>query len=259
MTTYPRLIYDNLWRKGGNAIASIPPADPQHPVSDTQIDTKSMYWKSSDKDVVTQYIPMDLKAGTRSINFVAILGHNIPEGEGQNITVEEDNDSDFGSITAETDAFTWQEDNIFEFLATPLTERYIRVKLVKTGGFATAPKIATILCGSFVEFNRRPQKGYTLGKDDITEIEESDSRVIFAQEKDPLNEYRYMFEALNNATEGEILLFLEECRKNRGFVWCTDYSAANTSSIFVRNTEIIYPLFQYPGVWSWEIAMREIV
>jgi len=261
MTTYPRLIYDNLWRKGGNAIASTPPADPQHPLSDTMIDTLSMFWKSSDKDVVTQYIPMDLKAGTRSINFVAILGHNIIEAEGQNITVEEDNDSDFGSITAETDAFTWQEDNIFQFLATPLTERYIRVKLVKTGGgsWDAAPKIATILCGSFVEFNRRPQKGYTLGKEDITEIEETDSRVIFAQEKDPLNEYRYIFEALNNEAKTAILAFLEECRMNRAFVWCTDYAAANTSSIFVRNTEIIYPVFQYPNVWNWEIAMREII
>jgi len=257
MTIYPRLIYNNLWRKGTAAV-STPAADPQHPVSDTQIDTLSMFWKSSNKTTTPHYIPMDLGAGAHSINFVAILGHNIPEAE-STITVEEDNNSDVGSITAETAEFTWQAGNIFQFLAIPLTERYMRVKLVNGGGFTTAPQIATILFGSYSEFNRRPQKGYILGKEDISEIEETDSRVIFAQEKDTLNEYRYMFEALNNATEAVILAFLEECRKNRGFVWCTDYSAANTSSLFVRNTEIIYPVFQYPNFWNWEVVMREIV
>lgn len=259
MTTYPRLIYNNLWRKGGNALAASPPADPQHPVSDTQIDTKSMYFKASLKTSPCT-IPMDLKAGTRSINFIAILGHTIPDGV--TIKFQEDTAWNFPSPT-DTPNFTWAATNIFKFLATPLTERFVRLHLTNGGSdFATEPKVATILCGSYVEFNRRPIKGYRLGKQDITQIEESDSRVIFAQEKDPLDEYRYTFEALNNATQTAILAFLEECRKNRAFVWCPDHSTialTNTSSIFVRNIEILYPVFQYPNVWSWEIAMREIV
>jgi len=227
MTTYPRLIYNNLWRKGGNALVSSPVADPQHPVSDTQIDTKSMYFKASAKTSPCT-IPMKLEDGTRSIDFIAILG--------------------------------WAATNIFEFLATPLTEQYVRLHLTDGGSdFATEPKVATILCGSYVKFNRRPQKGYTLGKEDVTEIEETDSRVIFAQEKDPLNEYRYMFEALDNGAKTAILAFLEECRINRAFVWCIDHTAPNTNSVFVRNSEIIYPVFQYPNVWSWEVAMREII
>jgi len=253
MTTYPRLIYDNLWRKG-TALPADPVADPQHPVCDTQMDTKSMFFKAS-ATTSPCYIPLDLGTGAGAINFLAILGHNLPSGT--TVTLEHDDDGDtFPSAISVPIAYNAL--NIFQFF-TAFTERYVRVKFLKGGGFGSAPQVATILCGSFVEFNRRPQKGYTLGKEDITEIEETDSRVIFAQEKDPLNEYRYMFEALNNETKTAILAFLEECRINRGFVWCTDYEAANTSSIFVRNTEIIYPVFQYPDVWNWEIAMREIV
>lgn len=257
MTTYPRLIYDNFWRKGGNALAASPTADPQHPVSDTQIDTKSMYFKASAKTSPCT-IPMDLGAGTRSINFIAILGHNIPNGV--TIKFQEDDDGDTFPSPTDTPNFTWQATNIFEFLATPLTERYVRLHLTNGGSdFATEPQIATILCGKYVEFNRRPIKGYTLGKEDITEIEESDSRVIFAQEKAVLDEYRYMFEGLDDTTKTAILAFLEECRKNRAFVWCTNYKNPNSNSNFVRNSEIIYPVFQYPNFWNWELAMKEIV
>ncbi|GAH33714.1 unnamed protein product, partial [marine sediment metagenome] len=97
MATKPRLIYDNLWRKG-TAMPSDPVADPQHPVSDTQIDTKSMYWKSSDKTVLTQLIPMNLGEGAGDINFIAILGHNIPNGT--TITLEHADNSGFdGSVS----------------------------------------------------------------------------------------------------------------------------------------------------------------
>jgi len=255
-----RLIYDNLWRKGGNAIASTPPADPQHPVSDTQIDTLSMFWKSSDKAVETQLIPMDLGEGTININFIAILGHNIPEAEGQNITVEEDNDSNFGSITAETDAFTWAEDNIFEFLATPLTERYIQVKIVRTGGgeFTTKPQIATILCGSYLEFNRRFAPEYEIGEEDFSEMEYSDSQVLFSQEKETLNIRRYSYQALNDTSKDHILAMFKECKTIKAFAVCLDHTAPNTNTLWVKNAELNSPVCR-KGAWYWEMAIKEII
>lgn len=258
MTIYPRLIYDNLWRKGGNSLPSDPTADPQHPVSDTQIDTLSMFWKSSDKDQATQHIEMDLKAGTRSINFIAILGHNIPEGEAGDITFEEADADTFAGAVATT-KFTWSANNMFKFLDTPLTKQFVRLVLVNGGLFATAPQVATILCGSYTEFNRRPLKGYIPGKDDVSGIEESDARVVFAQERPLLDEHKYKFEALDDTTEAVILLFLEECGKTKGFVWCMDHALPNANSYFVRNSEIINPEYQYPDVWKWTISMKEIV
>lgn len=255
-----RLIYNNLWRKGGNGIASTPPAEAQHPVSDTQIDTKSMFWRSSDKAVETQLIPMDLGEGTININFIAILGHNILTGEGQNITVQEDNNSNFGSIEAETDAFTYQEHNIFQFLATPLTERYIQVKIVRTGGgeFTTKPQIATILCGKYAELNRRFAPEYEIGEEDFSEMEYSDSQVLFAQERETLNIRRYSYQALNNASVTEILAMFKECKSIKAFAFCHDYSNPNSNTLWVRNAELNSPVCRN-GVWYWEMAIKEII
>jgi len=250
-----RLIYNNLWRKGGNALVSDPVADPQHPVSDTQIDTMSMYWKSSDKDIATQYIPMKLEAGTRSIDFIAILGHNIPDGT--TITFEEDTAWNFPTPTP-TAEFTWQATNIFKFLDTPLTEQWVRLKLVKAGGFDLAPQVATILCGEYAELNRRFAPEYEIGEEDFSEFEYSDSQVLFAQEKDSLNIRRYSYQALNTTSITEILAMLKECKTIKAFAVCLDHTAPNTNTLWVRNSELNAPVCRN-GVWYWEIAMREII
>jgi len=252
-----RLIYNNLWRKGGNALVSTPVADPQHPVSDTQIDTPSMYWKSSDKDIVTQYVPMDLKAGTRSINFIAILGHNIIEGEAGDITFEEADADTFVGPTP-TSKFTWQANNMFKFLATPLTKQFVRLVLVNGGGFTTAPQVATILCGSYSELNRRFAPEYEIGEEDFSEMEYSDSQVLFAQEKDTLNIRHYSYQALNDASASVILAMFKECKTIKAFAVCLDHTAPNTNTLWVRNSELNPPVCRN-GVWYWDMAIMEIV
>jgi len=196
MGSKTRLIYDNLWRKGGNALPSDPVAEPQHPVSDTQIDTLSMYWESSDKTTTPTHIEMDLKAGTRSINFIAILGHNIPEGEAGDITFEEADADTFAGAVA-TSKFTWQSNNMFKFLSTPLTKQYVRLVLVNGGGFTAKPQVATILCGNYLEFNRRFAPEYEIGEEDFSEMEYSDSQVLFSQQRETLNVRRYSYQALH--------------------------------------------------------------
>jgi len=255
MTTYPRLIYDNFWRKG-TALPADPVADPQHPAYDSQMDTKSMYFQSSTL-VHPSLLPMDL-GGVKEVDFVAVLGHNFAD-IGSSLTLQfqlasnSAFDADLEIITLE-----YAADNMFKFFTT-YSRQFARLRIERGSNFTAKPKVGTIFCGKYVELNRRPQKGYTPGKDDITEIEESDSRVIFAQEKDPLDEYRYTFKYLNDAIGAEILLFLDECRKNRAFVWCKDHTAPNTNSVFVRNTEMNPPVFDYPKNWDWKIAMREII
>ena len=254
MIIYPRLIYDNFWRKG--TALTLSSEDPKHPLTDTQIDTLSMYWKAGDL-VAPATLPNNL--GAKEVDFVAILGHNFADiGSGVTIYFEGDDDDTFATGNLVTKTIAYNATNIFQFF-TAFTRSHVQLRLEKAAGnFDTHPQVAAILCGKYTELNRRPQKGYTLGKDDITEIEESDSRVIFAQERTPLNEYRYIFEALDDTTKTAVLAFLEECRKNRGFVWCADYTAANANSFWVRNSEIVHPVFQYPNFWNWEISMREI-
>jgi len=249
-----RLIYDNLWRKG-TALTADPIADPQHPVSDTQIDSLSMFFKASAKTSPCT-VPVDLGAGTIDIDFIAILGHNIPNGV--TIKFQEDTVSNFAHPT-DTPAFTWQANNIFEFLATPLTEQYVQLHLTDGGSdFAAEPQIATILCGKYAELNRRFAPEYEIGEEDFSEFEYSDSQVLFAQEKETLNIRRYSYQALNTASKDDILAMFKECKTIKAFAFCHDYTAPNLNTLWVRNSELNSPVCRN-GVWYWEMAIVEIV
>lgn len=249
----PRIIYNNLWRKG-TAIASTPVADPQHPVSDTQIDTLSMFWKSSDKTVVTQYIPMNLKAGAGAVDFIAILGHNIDSDA--TITFQHDDNAGFG--TPIDIPITYYAANIFQFF-TAFTEQYVRLKLVKGGGFTNAPQIGTIVCGSYFELSKTVGLSYEEGYEDFSELESSDSQVLFAQEKEIIEVRSLPFRGLDDATRANILLFFNECGIHKAFVICFDSSAANTNSYWVVNTEMTPPRYQQNDCWHWQLTTRELI
>lgn len=247
----PRLIYDNLWRKG--TIGTPSSEDPNHPATDTQIDTREMYFKASSKASPCT-VPCDL-GSARTVNSVAILSHNF---EASGVTIKfEGADDDAFTTNPVTRTLVYNATDIFRYFS-PMTKRHVRVNLEKGTNFTDYPQFAVVVCGEYSELNRRPIKGHTPGRDDITEIEESDSRVIFAQEKAILETDRYIFQALDDTTKDLILAFLKECGIHKAFVWCTDYTSANASSFWVRNSEIINPVFQYPNVWNWEIMMKEI-
>ena len=253
MIIYPRLIYDNFWRKGTMLTPSS--EDAKHPATDTQIDTLSMYWKAAVKNEAVT-LPNNL-GEEREINSVAILGHNI-ESSGVVIALEGADDAAFAGSDLVTRILTYNATNIFQYF-TAFTKSHVRLRLTKAGGdFTDYPQVATIQCGNYSEFNRRPISGHTPGKDDITEISESDARAVFAQEKVILDTNRYIFEGLDDVTKDIILALLEECGVHKAFIWCTDYSAANTSSLWVRNPELISPVFQSPNFWNWEIMMKEV-
>lgn len=253
MTTKPRLIYDNLWRKG-TAMPSDPVADPQHPVSDTQIDTKSMYWKSSDKAITPTYIEMNLGAGAGAIDFVAILGHNIPSGT--TVTLEHDDNADFSSPTSIP--VTYYATNMHQFF-TAFTEQWVRVKLVKAGGFASAPQVATILCGSYFEPDRNFVVPYLQGIEDYSEIELSDSVILFGQEKPRLKTWLLPFRGLDDASKVKALALMDECGIHRAFVIVFDSDNPNTDSHLVRLEELVSPENQHVEYWNWEMAIKEIL
>lgn len=249
----PRIIYDNLWRKG-NAMPSVPVADPQHPVSDTQIDTPSMFWRSSDKTVINQLIPMNLGAGAGAINFVAILGHNIDSDA--TITLEHANNVGFAGLT--TIAITSYATNIFQFF-TAFTEQWVRLRLFKAAGFTNIPQIGAIVCGSYFELNKTVGLNYEEGYEDFSELEYSDSQVIFTQEKEIIETRSLPFRGLDDATRADILLFFNECGIHKAFVICFDPTAANTNSYWLVNTEMVSPRYQQNDCWHWQLNTREVI
>lgn len=251
------LIYDNLWRKG-TALTASPAAEPQHPVSDTQIDTLSMFFRASAATTPCT-IPIDQGATPGAIDFVAILGHNIDSDA--TITLEGDDadsfDSDAGN-PQESRAIVYNATNIFQFVTT-FTKRYVRIQLVSSNGaFSAAPQIATILCGSYAEFNRRFAPEYEVGEEDFSELEYSDSQVLFSQEKETLNIRRYSYQALKATSKDVILAMFKECKTIKAFAVCLDHTAPNTNTLWVRNSELNAPLCRN-GVWYWEMAITEII
>jgi len=254
-----RLIYDNLWRKSTMGTVGADPRDSsensQHPATDTQIDTLSMYWKASENEN-TVTIPIDQGATPGAIDFVAILGHNI-EATGVVITIEGADDNVFtGGF--ESQVIVYNATNIFQFL-TSFTKQYVRIKLVRAAGvFPTLPQIATIFCGSYLEFNRRFAPEYEIGEEDFSEFEYSDSQVLFAQEKDALNVRRYSYQALNTASVNEIFAMFKECKTIKAFAFCHDYSDPNSNTLWVRNAELNSPVCRN-GVWYWDMAIKEII
>jgi len=248
-----RLIYNNLWRKG-TAIASTPVADPQHPVSDTQIDTPSMFWKSSNMATTPTLIPMDLGAGAGAIDFLMILGHNIEVGT--TITLEHANNAGFAGFASI--AITHNATNIFQFFTT-FTDQWVRLRLVKAGGWATAPQVGAILCGSYFELNKTVGLNYEEGHEDFSELEYSDSQILFSQEKEIIEVRSLPFRGLDDATRANILLFFNECGIHKAFVICFDSTAANTNSYWVVNTEIVSPRYQQNDCWHWQLNTKEVI
>jgi len=249
-----RLIYKNLWRVG-TALTPSPVADPQHPLTDTQIDTKSMYFKSS---ALTHpsLLPMNL-GGIKEVNFVAVLGHNFADiGADLTLQFQLASNATFDA-DLETIALTYNADNIFQFF-TAYTRQYVRLRIERAINFAVHPQVGTILCGKYSELNRRFAPEYEVGEEDFSEVEFGDSQVLFAQEKDTLNIRRYSYQALNGASINEIHSMFKECKTIKAFVFCLDYSDPNSNSLWVRNSELNSPVCRN-GVWYWEMAIEEVI
>lgn len=256
MGAKPRIIYDNLWRKGTALVAS-PIADPQHPSSDTQLDTLSMFFKASAATTPCT-IPVDQGAAPGAIDFIAIIAHNIDSDA--TITLEGDDADAFNSDGGNPQVvrtLTYNATNIFEFV-TAFTKQYVRIQLVSgNGNFSAAPQIATILCGNYVELNRRFAPEYEVGEEDFSVTEYGESQVLFAQEKETLNIRQYTYQALNTASITEIQAMFKECKTIKAFAFCHDSSDPNSNTLWVRNSELNSPVCRN-SVWYWTMTIKEV-
>jgi len=249
-----RFIYNNLWRTGTMLTPSS--ENPQHPATDTQIDTLSMFYRASSKSSPCT-IPNNL-GSEKEINFVAILAHNI-ESSGVVITFEGDNVSTFDSGDFVSRTITYNATNIFEFF-TAFTRQYVRLKLVKgAGDFTNYPQVATILCGSYFEPNCNFDWRYVEGDVDPSKISYSDSMVVFAQEKDEIFRGEYFFASLSDIAVVSVQELITLCGIHKAFVICFDYENANTESRWVRLLEVSQPDAIFHNIWSWSCPIEEVI
>lgn len=248
----PRIIYKNRWKEGTMLTPSS--QDPQHPATDTQIDSKSMFYKASSKTSPCN-LPNDLGAAYE-IDFVAILAHNI-EPSGVTIKFQGADNAAFDSGLV-TRTLTHNAVNIFEFISA-FTKRYVRLRLEKATDFTDYPLVATILCSKHFELNRSERPGYGWGPEDPSVVEEGDSGVAFVCEKPRMKVGSFPFVGINDAVRAEILSFLDEAGVHSAFVLCFNYADPNNESVWVRNSEAVIPRWDgTSNSWIWELRVREV-
>lgn len=246
-----RFIYNNRWRKGTMLTPSS--EDPKHLATDTQIDTKEMYFKASSKSSPCN-VPNDL--GTAyEINSVAIIDHNF-ESSGVTIKFQGATNSAFTTGIV-TETLTYNATDIFKFF-TPWTRQYVRVRLEKGTDFTDYPQFATVVCGKYFEPNIDYVKGYAPGIEDPSEINFSDDMVLYAREKPVLKTWHLPYWSLDDASKAEIMLMMAECGKKKALVVVFDKALPNSDSHLVRIEDASSPEFQFISLWNWDLLIKEV-
>ena len=249
-----RFIYNNRWRNGTIG-ATLTSENPQHPATDTQIDTKTMFWRSTNDTDDPTLLPCDLGA-EYDIDFVSLLGHNIPDTA--TIYFEGADDEDFSGGDLETIELVHNADNIFQFI-TSFKKQWVRIRITTPGNDDNYIQIATVICGKYFEPNCNFDWKYTEGDIDPSEISYSDSMVIFVQEKDEIFRGKYLFASLDDTAVVSVQELITLCGIHKAFIICFDYTSPNTQSRWVRLSGISRPKHVFYNIWSWDCPIEEII
>ena len=247
-----RFIY-NRWRNGTIG-ATLTSEKPQHPATDTQIDTKTMFWRSVNDTVDPTVLPCDL-GDEYDIDFVALLGHNIPDSS--QIYFEGADNEDFEGDDLETIELDHNATDIFQFF-TSFKKQWVQVKIETPDNDDNYIEIANVICGKYFEPNCNFDWRYPEGDVDPSEISYSDSMVVFAQEKDGIFRGEYLFDSLTDTAVASVQELITLCGIHKAFVMCFDSANANTQSRWVRLLEVSRPEAIFHDIWSWSCPIEEV-
>jgi hypothetical protein len=202
----------------------------------------------------TETIDIDLGVA-QDYNFVALQNHNIPSTATE-IKVQGADDSAF-TTNLVTDSLTWASGNIYAFLGTLRTKRYIRVKITAIDSGTAYIQIGPVFVGKYFEPDRTFTIGYSEGYQDESEVTRSDSMVISATERPPFKVRRVRFQRVSDGTKTSIEGLLQECGVRSPFLFCVDYGSPALNTFYVLNDSIGVPVNSGVGRWDWEAELRE--
>jgi hypothetical protein len=185
---------------------------------------------------------------------IALLNHNLTSSAV--IKVYGADDSAFTSNVV-TDTLTHNDVNLYEFLGTARTKRYVRLEIEDVANPSMFIQVGVFVVGKYLQTNVYFGP-YADGPLDENEIEYSPAKVALTTSETPvLDNWEIAFTALNDATASGIKLLLAECGVRRGFWFCTNEAAANTASHWVRLKEAILPRREQYNYWTWEMPIEE--
>jgi len=222
--------------------------------SDAADDTGADTYTSDTAVIHTfEYVSMDL-GEAKEYDSIALLNHNLTSSA--TITVYGADDSAFSSNVV-SDTLTYNANNIYQFLTTARTKRYIQLRITDKANPSMYVQVGVFVIGKYLETDRAFGP-YSEGEVDETEIEYSPSNNAFVtQERPPLVNYELPFSGLNDTTVTGIRAMLKECGVRKAFWLCVDSTGANTNSYWLKLKETTPPACEQIGYWTWTMIAEE--
>jgi hypothetical protein len=189
-------------------------------------------------------------------DFIGLLNHNLTAGA--TITIK---GADDAAITTNvvSDTITYNGNDVFEFLAAARTKRYCQVLVVDPTNPSMYVQIGTIIVGKYFEPSRS-FGAYAKGPVDTSETEFTPSKNLFViQDQPKLIGQDLQFTGLNAADAIKVWELLDECGTTKAFAVCTDYTAPNGNTSWVRLTETAKPECSQKDYWSWAAPCEEML
>jgi hypothetical protein len=188
---------------------------------------------------------------------VAILGHNLTASA---VIKFYGADDDAFTSNVVSDTIAHYGNNIFAFVAAARTKRYVRFYIEDPTNPSLYVKVGVIVIGKYAELNRDICSGMTVGEADETEMETSpDMSLFMVQDRPKVIRWELPFRGLNPASEAIVRLMLANNGVSKALIFCTDYTAANTTSAWVRFTELTPVEKASFGFTNWSPTLEEVL
>lgn len=149
--------------------------------------------------------------------------------------------------------------NHFCYFAENFTYQYWRLLIRDYTNPAGYSQCGPFFLGKWYELNRPPVISYSRGKVDPSELYYSDSMSVYALERPRLDTWTYTWRGLSDVSANVVLNLMEECGVHKPWVFCLDGANNNTTSNYVRLTDLNMPERERANYWSWTATLQEVV
>jgi len=201
-------------------------------------------------------IPRDLLTAYQ-YNHIALLNHNFSSSAV--IKIIGADDAAF-TVNVVSDTITYNANNIYFYLTTARTKRYIKIQIADPANSSSYLQLAVPYPGNYWEPSRKRAKGHQQGVEDMSEYEESDSRSFYALEKPKLDTYYFPYPTIDMTSKSNALDLLRTCGLTKAFIVCEDYESPNSYSYYVRNNEELTPTESVHLYFcNWALSVKEVI
>lgn len=248
-----RIVYKNRWRDGTIIAASSEQG--QFPAECTQDDNTTIVWRSA-SGALTPTVDCDLGAAYE-YDFIGILNHNFTASA--TIQIKGADDSAF-TVNVVTDSISFNGTNIYAFLGSARTKRYVRLYVSDATNPNNYIQAAVLIVGKYydlgVQFTTEHEDGYV----DYSETAETPSLNSFLVSESPSLRHQNMeWTHLTDAVKAYIAAMMEECGKHKAWVLCLDYSSPNSYTYWVVTLSDNLVAYKSYNHWTYAAEIREHV